>query len=107
MGNGPGILQPAEKLVRDRVPDIMRSRGCSVRVRIVTGVELDLMLRRKIVEEAYELEQSGDIEEIADLLEAVSRLLDIRGVSPAEIDQIREQKRKSRGGFDQGLVMSI
>ena len=43
-----------EKLVRDKIPDIIRDAGETPNVRIAGPDELDVLLREKIVEEAKE-----------------------------------------------------
>ena len=67
--------------------------------------ELDLLLREKVLEEANELLQSGTIEEIIDILEAVDALVTLRGIDRADLDCQKTQKRSERGGFSKGYVL--
>jgi predicted house-cleaning noncanonical NTP pyrophosphatase (MazG superfamily) len=94
-----------EKLVRDRIPEIIRQDGGDPRVRVVSGTELDKLIRLKIVEEAQELLTSGEDEEIADILEALEALLVHRSIDRAAIDDARLKKREERGGFEKGFVL--
>jgi predicted house-cleaning noncanonical NTP pyrophosphatase (MazG superfamily) len=94
-----------EKLVRDRIPDIIRQDGGDPRVRVVSGTELDKLIRLKIVEEAQELLTSGEDEEIADILEVLEALLVHRSIDHAAIDDARLKKREERGGFEKGFVL--
>jgi predicted house-cleaning noncanonical NTP pyrophosphatase (MazG superfamily) len=94
-----------EKLVRDMIPDIIREKGENPEIRIATGQELDYFLRAKIVEESQELLESGDFEEIVDILEAIDALIDLRKADRALLDLQRETKRLYRGGFKQGYVL--
>ena len=94
-----------EKLVRDKIPEIILSEGVEPNVRIADSTEIDELLRRKIVEEAQELLESGSDEEIADVLEAVDSLLTLRGVSQSSIRELQIQKRTSRGGFQKRYVL--
>ena len=94
-----------EKLVRDRIPDIIRENGESPTVRSATEKEMDLLLREKLVEESSEYLSSGSIEEIADVLEVVHEILSRRGVSFEDVERIRLQKKRHRGGFEKGLVL--
>jgi predicted house-cleaning noncanonical NTP pyrophosphatase (MazG superfamily) len=96
-----------EKLVRDRIPEIVRARGLTPSVRSATREELDLLLRAKIVEEATEFSESGDIQELADIQEAIMKLLDLRGMTMDQVESVRKHKRDERGGFDLGLVMRL
>jgi len=96
-----------EKLVRDRIPEIIRSKGAQPTVRIALEDELDLLIRAKIVEEAEELLSSGETEEIVDLLEVIDALIQLRGLSSVKLDQLRAEKNKERGGFKRSYVLSL
>jgi predicted house-cleaning noncanonical NTP pyrophosphatase (MazG superfamily) len=67
--------------------------------------ELDVLLRKKVVEEANELLQSGETEEIIDILEVVDALVVLRGIDRVELEHRQEQKRTQRGGFSKGYVL--
>jgi len=95
-----------EKLVRDKIPEIIREKGLNPEVRVATSRELDRFLRAKIVEEAQEFLESGDFEEIVDILEAVDALIDLRKTDRAMLDLQRETKRLFRGGFKQGYILT-
>ena len=93
--------------MRDRIPEIIRSRDAQPTVRIASEDELDLLMRTKIVEEAEELLTSGETEEIADLLEVIDALIQLRGFSSAKLDQLRAEKNQTRGGFRRGYVLLL
>ena len=94
-----------EKLVRDNIPDIIRADGQKPNIRIAKKTELDSLIRAKIVEEAYELLESGAIEEIADILEAIDALLSNRNIDRASVVKMQTAKRIQRGGFSKGYVL--
>ena len=96
-----------EKLVRDKIPEIIRQDGGDPRVRAVTGKEFDRLIRLKVVEEAQELLNSGEDEEIADILEALEALLLHRSIERAAIEELRLKKREERGGFEKGFVLEM
>jgi predicted house-cleaning noncanonical NTP pyrophosphatase (MazG superfamily) len=98
-------VKVVEKLVRDKIPEILREKGLNPIIRIVTSTELDDFLRAKILEESRELLESGDSEEIVDILEAIDALLDLRKADRAMLDLQRETKKLYRGGFKQGYVL--
>lgn len=89
------------KLVRDRIPEIIRADGEEPVVE-AAGDELDRFLADKLVEEAEEFAASRDPEELADVLEVLDRL---REEFDADVDRLREEKRAERGGFDDGIVL--
>lgn len=96
-----------EKLVRDRIPEIIRQNGGNPQVRTASGSEFDELIRRKVVEEAQELLNSGADEEIADVLEALEALLVHRFIDRATIEAARLKKRQDRGGFEMGFVLEM
>ena len=95
-----------EKLVRDKIPDIIREEGKSPKVRIAKPDELDILLRKKIVEEAKEFLKSGDTEELVDIQEAIDAILKLRKADSALVDIQRHSKLLARGGFTKGYVLT-
>jgi len=93
--------------VRDRIPEIIRSKGTQPTVRTASYDELDLLMRTKIVEEAEELLSSGETEEIVDILEVIDALIHLRGLGRAKLDQLRAEKNHTRGGFERGYVLLL
>ena len=93
--------------MRDRIPEIIRSRGAQPTVRTASEDELDLLMRTKIVEEAEELLSSGETEEIADILEVIDALIQLRGLGRDKLDQLRAEKNEARGGFKRGYVLLL
>ena len=96
-----------EKLVRDKIPEIIREKGETPSVRTAEKEELDKLLRLKIVEEASELLESGDIEELVDIIEAIDALVRLRSVDQGFLELQRETKRHFRGGFEMGYVLEM
>ena len=96
-----------EKLVRDKIPEIIKENGETPKVRIAGRDELDKLLREKIVEEAKEFLHSGDTEELVDIQEAIDALLMLRKADPALIEIQRHSKLLARGGFTKGYVLTI
>ena len=93
------------KLVRDRIPEIIEGNGEIPNVTVLEGEELLAQLDRKLLEEAEEYRESGELEELADILEVVYAICEAKGFSLEELHQIREQKKASRGGFSKGYFL--
>ncbi|GLW66527.1 hypothetical protein Arub01_47710 [Actinomadura rubrobrunea] len=98
---------PAEKLVRDRIPDIIRASGREPSVRVVGDGEYASLLRAKLYEEVAEYVACGDAEELADVLEVVHALAALHGVAPEELERRRAAKAAERGGFADRLVLRL
>ncbi|MEU5991267.1 nucleoside triphosphate pyrophosphohydrolase [Spirillospora sp. NPDC047418] len=98
---------PAEKLVRDRIPEVIRAAGGRPETRVADPAEHGARLRAKLVEEGGEYIASGDPEELADVLEVVHALAAAHGISPAELEHLRSAKAAERGAFSKRLVLRL
>lgn len=93
-----------EKLVRDKIPEILDAKGVPYTKRIADVQEYKDELIRKLVEEANEFAEAGEPEELADVLEVIIAL---RALADYEdVDSVRVKKREERGGFNQRIILS-
>ena len=88
------------KLVRDKIPDIINAQGETPNFRILEREEYLRCLEEKLDEEVGEYHRDKTPEELADILEVVYALAAAHGCSESELLQLREEKRRARGGFD-------
>jgi predicted house-cleaning noncanonical NTP pyrophosphatase (MazG superfamily) len=93
------------KLVRDRIPEIIRADGKSCEVRTLAQDEYLAKLNEKLREELAEYGASGDIGELADLVDVVAAIVECGGLSTEEFEGIRQAKRTERGGFQCRLLL--
>jgi predicted house-cleaning noncanonical NTP pyrophosphatase (MazG superfamily) len=93
------------KLVRDRIPEIIAADGKSCVVRVLERDECLRELRRKLEEELREYLQSAEILELVDLAEIIYALAQEEGIDAAAFDQLRRTKRSTRGGFERRLFL--
>ena len=75
--------------------------------RVADNQELDYFIRLKVQEEANELLESGDDEEIVDLLEIIDALITYRGFSREKIDEMKKEKAEKRGKFEMGFILTM
>ncbi|MEU5883387.1 nucleoside triphosphate pyrophosphohydrolase [Spirillospora sp. NPDC047279] len=94
-----------EKLVRDRIPEIIERAGRTPEARVAEDGEFETFLRAKLYEEAGEYVSSGDPAELADILEVVHALAAVHGLDQAELEHLRAAKAAERGGFTARLVL--
>lgn len=87
------------KLVRDRIPEIIKNDGKMPIMEILSDEEYLKELDKKLSEEVAEYQADKSIEEMADILEVVYTICEARGHSVEELKQVREAKREKRGGF--------
>lgn len=93
-----------DKLVRDRIPEVINASGKECRFSYVTGERLISGLEAKLLEEWQEFKESGrDLEELADILEVIDGLATHLGSSFEDVLAMKRRKRNQRGGFEQGI----
>jgi len=91
-----------KKLVRDKIPDIIKENGEFPIFDILSDDDYKKELERKLLEECNEvLNSSGSdrIEELADLLEVMIFLAKLEGNSYEDIERTRILKNEKRGSF--------
>lgn len=93
------------KLVRDNIPDIIRSSGKRCTTQILSQEDYLAKLEEKLGEELAEYLDSRSMEELADLLEVIAAVAAARGCSWEALLQIREAKRLERGGFEEKILL--
>lgn len=87
------------KLVRDRIPEIIGASGKTCATRILDDAAYIAALDAKLTEELAEYHADGSMEELADLLEVMMAVAAARGHDFAEVEAIRQRKAEQRGGF--------
>lgn len=87
------------KLVRDKIPELIRQQGQEPQVRILDDEEYARCLADKLNEEVAEFLRDRNVEELADILEVVFALTETLGSSRAELMEVYQKKHEARGGF--------
>lgn len=87
------------KLVRDRIPEIIRDAGKKPIIEILSQEDYLSELDKKLSEEVAEYQADKSIEEMADVLEVLFSICEARGYSVEDLMQVRATKREKRGGF--------
>ena len=96
------------KLVRDRIPEIIESSGKTCKVEILSDEDYLSMIDAKLDEELTEYHKDQNIEELADLLEVLYACAKARGYSAVELEAARAEKAAKRGGFyDKILLVEV
>ena len=94
-----------EKLVRDNIPEIIRSKGGAPMTHIADDAEYAQRLKAKLVEEAGEYFRDESENEIADVLEVIEAICAFRGISLEQVRVIQQKKREERGGFGGRIIL--
>lgn len=113
------------KLVRDKIPEVLDSKGISYKTRIVEGNEYKETLKAKLDEETEELrnaqtpeeilEERADVEEVLRTFIILGEQADVgedllifdahHGLTPEDIEAVRAKKFAERGGFEKGIFL--
>jgi predicted house-cleaning noncanonical NTP pyrophosphatase (MazG superfamily) len=96
------------KLVRDRIPDIIRESGNQCETAVLSDEEYRQALRQKLIEEATEVAEACRDElvgELADLYEVIDALRISYGISGDRILNAQAKRRENRGGFTQKIML--
>ena len=93
------------KLVRDKIPEIIEQAGKTAYTQILTEEEYLDALDKKLNEELSEYQSDKSIEELADLLEVIYAVVKARGYSVQELECIRKKKAEERGPFDKRIML--
>ena len=94
------------KLVRDKIPEVIQeNEGKNTKIRILNDEEYLKELNIKLKEEVEEYLASGEIEELADIEEVLRALVEIKGKSLEEFDNLRLSKVEIRGAFKDKIFL--
>ena len=99
-------MKSYNKLVRDKIPEIIKNNGAkSISTKILDDEEYLNALHTKLQEELNEYLASGEIEELADLEEVLRAILDAKQTSYSDFEQIRQNKVNKRGAFKDKIFL--
>ena len=97
------------KLVRDRIPEIIEGNGEKPVIRILDEVEYKTELETKLNEEYHEVlgttTSEDRIEELADMVEIISALATLEGKTLEDVVEVAKQKSLKRGGFEKRIFL--
>lgn len=93
------------KLVRDKIPEIILSKGKTPKTHIATDKEYKEYLLKKLEEEVLEVKEELNEEELADVLEVVYTLAKLIGKTPKELEKTRKLKKSKNGGFEGKIIL--
>lgn len=93
------------KLVRDRIPTIIEENNQDYRSRTATEDEMEKWLRRKVLEEAKEFAEDGEIDELADLYAVLQEYMEREDISTKDLEELEADKSDERGGFKDNIIL--
>jgi predicted house-cleaning noncanonical NTP pyrophosphatase (MazG superfamily) len=93
------------KLVRDKIPEIIKEKDKVPIIHIADEKEYWDKLKTKLKEEADEFTQDSNKEEMADIFEVITAINSFKGWTIEEIVEVQKKKREERGGFENKIIL--
>ena len=93
------------KLIRDRIPEIIEASGKTCITEILSDNEYLCMIDAKLDEEISEYHKDQNIEELADLMEVIYAATIARGYTIEQLERVRTEKAEKRGGFQKKIML--
>ena len=93
------------KLVRDKIPEIIRRKGGTPKIQIADNKMYWEFLKKKLLEEVEEFLKEENVEELADILEVIHTICRFKNWDFEEVENFRAKKRKEKGGFERRIIL--
>ena len=93
------------KLVRDKIPDIIKKDSRKPITKILNDEEYKKELDKKLQEEVKEYLEDDNIEELADIVEVIYGILASKDISLEEFESVRKKKAEKRGAFKDKIFL--
>lgn len=93
------------KLVRDRIPEIIIGKGGKPVTHTADDLEYWEKLKEKLQEEVAEFSENEVIEEMADILEVIDAMCDYKNFDREAVEAARQRKAKERGSFIKKIIL--
>lgn len=93
------------KIVRDKIPQIIKESGKTAQTHIADPEEYFKALKQKLEEEVKEYSVSDDVQELADILEVIHAITDAKQMDWNELEKIRIDKAEKNGTFQKRIIL--
>jgi len=99
------VRETYDKLVRDRIPDVIRENGNVPETERVSGEEYRERLWEKLDEELAEFRAEPSADELGDVSAVLDALREVENIEESAVREARERKAAERGEFADGVVL--
>ena len=99
------MIHITNKLVRDKIPEIIESKGGIADCRTLSDEEFRAELIKKMHEETEEFNKDNTLEELGDMYSVLFELAHNAGFNISDVMMASEQKRMQNGGFSKKIFM--
>ncbi|MBD3252796.1 hypothetical protein GF386_03635 [Candidatus Pacearchaeota archaeon] len=94
-----------DKLIRDKIPEIIKNKGLIPVTHIASDEEYSEKLKAKLQEEVDEFLEDSIQEELADILEVIYALCDLYNIDKDRLENLRKEKAEKRGRFKNKIIL--
>ena len=100
------ILKNRNKLVRDKIPEIIKlNEGKRSITHVANDEEYWRKIKEKLQEEVKEFLESEAMEECVDILEVIDAICDYKNFSKEKLIALKSKKYEERGGFKKRIIL--
>jgi len=92
------------KLVRDKIPEIIKKDGCIPLTHLANHEEYWIKLKEKLEEETQEFLKEDNINELVDILEVIYAIKDFK-FKDKNLEEKRKNKEILRGKFTKRIIL--
>jgi len=93
------------KLVRDKIPEIIKQKGENPITHIANDEEYWEKLKEKLEEEVKEFLENSNQEELVDILEVIYAIQDFKKINKEKLENLRKKKAEERGRFKNKIIL--
>ena len=93
------------KLVRDKIPEIIKKKNLIPMTHLANDKEYWERLKEKLLEETKEFIKESNEEELADILEVIDAVCKFKNFDKDKVEEIKKQKAEKRGGFKKRIIL--
>ena len=93
------------KLVRDKIPEILIQKGLNPKTRIANNTEYWFKLKDKLKEEVNEFLEDSKEEELVDILEVIDAICNYKNIDKKTLESFKKKKAEEMGSFDKKIIL--
>jgi predicted house-cleaning noncanonical NTP pyrophosphatase (MazG superfamily) len=93
------------KLVRDKIPEIIKNSGRSCEYKILGESEVKNALKEKLIEKADVFSKRPSEDELSDIYELLSAIVETYEYEPLHIDYLKLQNKENKGSYSEKVYL--